>query len=447
MKDSIRLCLSLYACEPNLGSEPGVGWAWALGMAKRHDTWVLTRANNRNIIEEELDRLATPESERPHFVWVDLPKWIQRLKKKGIVPVSLYYLLWQFAARRAWDRTGIRVDVIHHVTFNTFAIPGVWWHRQEKVVLGPLGGMSICPRAFLRSFPFFARIREAIRGLFCRLWFLNLLYLFARRYADALIFTTDDIRKKLARRKDRSWVFLETAIPTRLECRGNCMPSKRRSRRFIWAGSLEGRKAGDIAIRAFAHAFHDTVDPPVLEMIGDGILAHRWRRLAATLHAEPIIRFTGRATQEDLWEKTSDSLAFVFTSVRDTSGNVALESLALGTPVICFRHQGVAEIVDDTCGILVEPSSYNDGVADFAAAMRLIAENPNHANRLGEAGRKRVMEKFTWKQKFDAVDSVYRTVLSQEGVNGVRHSTPCHEQSGCPPCCFPGTLQENHIPH
>ena len=412
MKDSLRLCLSLYACEPHRGSEPGVGWAWALGMAKRHETWVVTRANNREAIEAELDRLAVPADERPHFVWVDLPRWAVRLKKRGIVPVSLYYLLWQFAARRAWDKTGVRADIIHHVTFNTFAIPGVWWCRKESVVLGPLGGMSICPRAFLRCFPFFARIREAVRGLVLRLWFLNPIYLCAKRNADALIFTTEDIRKALAHGQDRAWVFLETAIPVALERRESVPSRENRMRRFVWAGSFEGRKAGDIAIRAFARAFRNAAEPPVLEMMGSGALEARWKRLAASLHAEDLIRFPGRATQAELWERASDSIAFVFTSVRDTSGNVALEALAVGTPVVCFRHQGVAEIVDESCGILVEPRSYASAVADFAAAMRRLADDPGLADRLGAAGRRRALEHFTWDRKFDIADGIYRKVMS-----------------------------------
>ena len=39
--------MSAYACEPGKGSEPGVGWAVALEMARYHDIWVITRANNR----------------------------------------------------------------------------------------------------------------------------------------------------------------------------------------------------------------------------------------------------------------------------------------------------------------------------------------------------------------------------------------------------------------
>ena len=85
----LKLVLSLYACEPNRGSEPGVGWAWALGMAKRHETYVLTRANNRAVIEAELERLNLPPSETPNFIYVDLSPSICRLKKRGIVPISL----------------------------------------------------------------------------------------------------------------------------------------------------------------------------------------------------------------------------------------------------------------------------------------------------------------------------------------------------------------------
>ena len=415
MRDDLKLLLSCYACEPNRGSEPGVGWAWALGMARRHETWVITRSNNRDSIKAELERLSVPPEARPHFVWVDLPAWVRRLKRKKVIPVGFYYLLWQFAARRAWDRTGNGVDVIHHVTFNTFAIPGVWWHRKEKVVLGPLGGMSICPVSFLRCFSPLAGVREAVRSVLCRLWFLNPLFLFARRHADALIFTTGAIRSLLARDRDRSLAFLETAVPAGLERREVVMQPGGRARRFVWAGSFEGRKAGDIAIRAFVRAFRDAADPPVLEMVGSGDLEGRWKRLAASLGAGTAIRFPGRATQEELWKKTTDSLAFVFTSVRDTSGNVALEALACGTPVICFKHQGVAEIVDSTCALTVEPRSYDEAVADFAAAMRRLADDPDLADHLGAAGRKRVLDHFTWERKFDAADEVYAEIVSGGG--------------------------------
>lgn len=408
MRDDLKLLLSCYACEPNRGSEPGVGWAWALGMAKRHETWILTRANNRSAIEIELDRLGIPEPERPRFVYVDLPKWLRCLKKSRVVPVSLYYLLWQFAARRAWDRSGVRVDVIHHVTFNSFVVPGVWWRREEKVVLGPLGGMSVCPRQYLRCFPGSARFREAIRGFTRRLWKLDRFFVRSRAFADVVVYTTREMFQTMDDGRGRARVLLETAVPDALIRRPP--PVVRQgsaSRRFVWAGTLAGHKAGEIAIRAFVRAFGTSAEPPVLDMFGSGPDESNWKTLSRNLHADSFIRFRGSVSQAELWKEMSEATALFFTSVRDTSGNVVLEALACGTPVVCFKHQGVAEIVDDTCSIMIEPTGWDETVDLFARALRRLDADSVFRNKLATEARNRAVSCFQWDAKFNEFDRIY----------------------------------------
>ena len=51
-----KILILAYACEPNKGSEPEVGWKWIQQIAKFGECWVLTRANNRSVIEEELKK-------------------------------------------------------------------------------------------------------------------------------------------------------------------------------------------------------------------------------------------------------------------------------------------------------------------------------------------------------------------------------------------------------
>ena len=410
MKDSLRLCLSLYACEPHRGSEPGVGWAWALGMAKRHETWVLTRANNREAIEAELDRLAITESERPHFIWIDLPPWVCRLKKKGIVPVGLYYLLWQFAVRRAWDRTGIRVDIIHHVTFCSYMIPGVWWRRREKVVIGPMGGAAICPSRLLRVFRPSERLGEWFHGFFRLYRWLAPLYLLGRRNADAIFFTEEAVHSRLGGSSAVEQVLLDVAVPQELEAPS--LESIPRKRQFLWAGLLIGRKGCEIAIRAYARAFGNDSNAPVLKICGDGPYRHRLQLLAKTLAVKNSIQFVGRLPQDALWREMRSSLALVFTSVRDTCGTVAIEAMANGSPLIFFNHQGAKELADDFCGIPIEPRSFDKAVADFATAMRSLADTPGLADHLGAVGRKRVLKRFTWNQKFDAADAIYSKIMT-----------------------------------
>ena len=54
MNKRLKVLMSAYACEPGKGSEPEVGWRWMSEMSKHHDVVVVTRANNREVIENYL---------------------------------------------------------------------------------------------------------------------------------------------------------------------------------------------------------------------------------------------------------------------------------------------------------------------------------------------------------------------------------------------------------
>ena len=76
-----RILLSAYACEPGKGSEPAVGWMWAMELAAAgHEVWVITRAANRAAIESELQQR---ERTGLHFEYYDLTPWVLRWKRAG----------------------------------------------------------------------------------------------------------------------------------------------------------------------------------------------------------------------------------------------------------------------------------------------------------------------------------------------------------------------------
>lgn len=88
----MKILLSAYACDPNKGSEPGVGWNWAVELSsKGNEVWVITRENNRVSIEKELE--AHPRKNL-NFCYFDLPIWL-KLREKKIIGIHFYYLLWQ----------------------------------------------------------------------------------------------------------------------------------------------------------------------------------------------------------------------------------------------------------------------------------------------------------------------------------------------------------------
>jgi len=66
-----RILVSAYACEPDQGSEPGVGWHWVDQISRDNDVWAITRKNNQKSIAHEMQKNPRPNL---HFEYVDLPR-------------------------------------------------------------------------------------------------------------------------------------------------------------------------------------------------------------------------------------------------------------------------------------------------------------------------------------------------------------------------------------
>ena len=144
-----KVLLSCYACEPGRGSEPGVGWNWAMAMAEKFDVVVLTRSNNRSVLEQALQ--AKPVDSLS-FLYYDLPSWVLKLKKKRVINASAYYLMWQMGVKMMMGQTIDDYAIVHHMTFNMFLCPGYWRPKKSKLILGPLGGGSCVPKTYLPLF-------------------------------------------------------------------------------------------------------------------------------------------------------------------------------------------------------------------------------------------------------------------------------------------------------
>jgi alpha-maltose-1-phosphate synthase len=81
------------------------------------------------------------------------------------------------------------------------------------------------------------------------------------------------------------------------------------------------------------------------------------------------------------------------TKIPELLGQTLLEAMACGTPAICTDVAGMPEVVEDgVTGFIVPP---NDPDA-LREKLVWLTENSTKANAMGQAARKRVLEKFTW---------------------------------------------------
>ncbi|RZU48417.1 glycogen synthase (ADP-glucose) [Krasilnikovia cinnamomea] len=115
---------------------------------------------------------------------------------------------------------------------------------------------------------------------------------------------------------------------------------------------------------------------------------------------------------------------FVCPSVYEPMGIVNLEAMACETAVVATATGGIPEVVaDGETGLLVPIAQADDGtgtpvdpdrfVADLAAALTTLLEDPDRARQMGLAGRRRAVETFSWASIAEDTARVYRSVLGR----------------------------------
>jgi D-inositol-3-phosphate glycosyltransferase len=78
---------------------------------------------------------------------------------------------------------------------------------------------------------------------------------------------------------------------------------------------------------------------------------------------------------------------------RQSSGSVALEAMACGTPVLATAVGGLVDsVVDGTTGVLV-PQGKPDAIAK---ALRALLADDTHRELLSAAGRDRALARYSW---------------------------------------------------
>ena len=105
----------------------------------------------------------------------------------------------------------------------------------------------------------------------------------------------------------------------------------------------------------------------------------------------------------------SHAAVFACPSVYEPFGLINLEAMACGTPVVASAVGGILEVVEDgRTGLLVPP-----GNADaLATALRRVLDDRDLAARLGQAGRRRVEERFSWASVAERTAGVYAEAIA-----------------------------------
>lgn len=185
---------------------------------------------------------------------------------------------------------------------------------------------------------------------------------------------------------------------------------------LIMVGNTDDRKKGVIYLLKALQLLAD--DRVRLNIVDDP-----WQRLPYGDEVEPpppsyslrmlekfgvdgLVSFTGRLTKEELARQYSRAEIAVVPSLYEGFGLPASEAMACGVPVIASSGGALPEVVGNA-GILVPPGE----PGPLAEAIKRLLKDKQLQQKLGEAGRRRVQQEFSWEQAANKTVKVYQELL------------------------------------
>lgn len=370
----VRILLSAYACEPNIGSEQGKGWNFALELANLgHEVVVLTCGSHHR---EPIERwLAAGGILPPNltFVWHD-PKGRPGPGYKKARGIRIHYTLWQITARDLVRRLHAErpFDVIHHVSWTVLRWPTFLGGLGPKTIFGPVGGGERCPVALREGFSPRAWLEEVVRDGLNGWARIDPLQHWGLRGVDTILVTDEATRRAVPRWcRGRAQIWCDTYAPVRgAEAPLRSARPSGTPLRAVVCARQEYWKGVHLAIGAIGllEAAGLAVE---LTILGHGRDEADFAALAEQAGITARIRRPGHVPLAELPKVLAAHDVLLFPSLHDSGALSIGESMAVGLPVICLDRGGPPVVVDESCGFRVPTAGRSRQEVEATIALHL----------------------------------------------------------------------------
>ncbi len=175
---------------------------------------------------------------------------------------------------------------------------------------------------------------------------------------------------------------------------------------FLFVGSLHPRKNLINLFKAFDQFKSQTNSDVNLLVVGKRMWwTKEIENTYKQLQFKNDIIFTGRVSEQELYEITASAYALTYVPFFEGFGIPLVEAMSSGIPVITSNVTSMPEVVEDA-GILVDPFSVNE----IARAMEKICSDKDLRKTLIEKGKIQA-KKFSWEKTADLLwDSILKTI-------------------------------------
>lgn len=409
MPNKLKILVSAYACAPNKGSEPGMGWNFVIGLAKLHELHVIVEKRKW---EKPINKYLNQNPELKNnvtFYFID-KKRNKPLRK--IWPPSYYwfYKKWQKKAYKLACQLDKKenFDLIHQLNMVGYREPGYLWKIKKPFVWGPIGGLENSPWRFLPSLGFKGFLFYGGRNLI-NFWQRNFLVrpkLAVKRKNLAVISATPDNKFFVKRLWGKDTTIISEVGQELNKFVINNIREEKEALKIIWSGQHTAGKNLNLLLKALKDVNFNFQ----LHVLGTGEMTSSWKILADRIGIQKQIIWHGWVEKSKAFEVLSNGHVFCITSIKDLTSTVTLEALSHGLPIICLDHCGFSHVVNHSCGIKVNVSNPKRATLDFSLALEKIYTDENYRQSLSQGALLRAKD-FSWESKINRLNTIYNELL------------------------------------
>ncbi len=416
MNHKITVLATAYAMNPFKGSEDGMGWNFALQIARFQNVILLTRKNNREHIEKYMKEHPSSLYASMSFVYFDLPYWM-RFWKKGERGALVYYFFWQLFLIAKVKSSNLRFDIVHNLNFHNDWTPSFLWLLRKPKVWGPIGHHPKIPKAFvLPIYGMKTYIQDRLKWMVkCYAWKISPLLWLTKLNSDVILTMNSSVKDKIYNIGEKEIRMPSVASDSMA---ASTSTSTKAEFHVLSVGRFVPLKGFDITIKAFAKFYNGVVNGrsskrPHLTLVGKGPEEPKLRKLISEMQLEDAITIISWVKREELKQIYSNSHVFLFPS-HEGAGMVVAEAMSAGLPILCFDNYGPGEFVTSDVGVKVPYSQYHRCINQFSTSLNCLYRNRWELERYSKSSKALFTQNFEWNVRGELLSSVYQSLFRSE---------------------------------
>lgn len=406
----LKILLGCYACDPNFGSEPGMGWNFLINIAKYHNVHVIVEKKEfeENLTKYSLEHPAKVKNITFHFI----PRVHHHTLRK-IWPPSYYwfYRKWQKQAylyALELDKKE-NFDVIHQLTLAGYREPGFLWKLGKPFIWGPIGGLNQTTFCLLRYMGWYGKVFYIMRNIinsFHKRW--SYAAKIVSKKAHSILISDPESAREIKKIWNRETIVMrEVGVDSLDHHHSNVRHLPDTPLVICWSGVHEPRKGLPILIEAIAHCKR----PMLVHVLGNGPCMEKWKKLTKTYNVQNQFIFHGSIPHSRVFSIMKKCHIFAITSISEGgTTTIVLEALQLGLPIIALNNCAYASVITENCGIKINLTHGKTIPQQFAKQLDELFDNEQERNRLSQGAIIRCHD-FLWNDKILKLNKIYEQAL------------------------------------